>query len=173
KGYHSREALRTIAEAGIRTYISEPERGRQRWKDQVPEQTAVYENRRRIRGERGKRLQSQRCEKLERVNAHLYETGRMRRVHLRGHSNILKRLLIHVGSLNLGLLMRSLFAYGTPRGLQGRRMGPLLVAQLFVLRLVCSISNQVEEFRRADLTPGKRETPFYRSRLCSRVAVRR
>jgi transposase len=173
KGYHSREVIWTIQEAGIRTYISEPERGRQHWTGQQPEQNAVYGNRRRIRAERGKLLQRQRGEKLERVNAHLYETGRMRRVHLRGHTNILKRLLIHVGSLNLGLLMRSLFAYGTPRGLQGRRMGPLLVAQLFVLRLVCSISNKIEEFRRADLTPGKRETPFYRSRLCSRVAVRR
>jgi transposase len=173
KGYHSREVIWTIQEAGIRTYISEPERGRQHWTGQQPEQNAVYGNRRRIRAERGKLLQRQRGEKLERVNAHLYETGRMRRVHLRGHTNILKRLLIHVGSLNLGLLMRSLFAYGTPRGLQGRRMGPLLVAQLFVLRLVCSISNKIEEFRRADLTPGKRETPFYRSRLCSPVAVRR
>jgi len=38
-----------------------------------------------------------RTEKLERVNTHLYETGGMRRVDLRGHNNILKRLLIHVG----------------------------------------------------------------------------
>jgi hypothetical protein len=57
---------------------------------------------------------------LERPFAHLYETGRMRRVHLRGHSNILKRLLIHIGGFNLGLLMRQLIGVGTPRGLQGR-----------------------------------------------------
>ena len=50
--------------------------------------------------------------------AHLYETGRMRRVHLRGHSNISKRLLIHACGLNLGLLMRTLYGVGTPRGLQ-------------------------------------------------------
>jgi hypothetical protein len=57
---------------------------------------------------------------LERPFAHLYETGGMRRVHLRGHNNILKRLLIHTGGFNLGLLMRQLIGVGTPRGLQGR-----------------------------------------------------
>ena len=55
-----------------------------------------------------------------RPNAHLYETGRMRRTHLRGHANILKRLVVHIGGFNLGLLMRSLVGIGTPRSLQGR-----------------------------------------------------
>ena len=44
----------------------------------------------------------------------------MRRTHLRGHANILKRLLIHVGGFNLGLLLRMLTGIGTPRSLQGR-----------------------------------------------------
>ena len=44
----------------------------------------------------------------------------MRRVHLRGHSNILKRMLIHVSGFNLSLVMRKLLGKGTPRGLQGR-----------------------------------------------------
>jgi hypothetical protein len=57
---------------------------------------------------------------MERPNAHLYETGGLRRTHLRGHANILKRLLVHVGGFNLGLLMRTLVGVGTPRGLQGR-----------------------------------------------------
>ena len=35
-------------------------------------------------------------------------------------TNILKRLLIHAGGFNLGLVMRQLFGVGTPRGLQGR-----------------------------------------------------
>ena len=43
----------------------------------------------------------------------------MRRVHLRGHPNILKRLLVHVCGANLGLLMRHLTGVGTPRSLQG------------------------------------------------------
>jgi transposase len=120
KGYHSREVVRQLAEAGIRSYISEPERGRHRWEGQSAEQAAVYGNRRRVRGERGKQLQRQRGERLERTMAHLYETGRMRRVHLRGHSNISKRLLIHACALNLGLLMRTLYGVGTPRGLQDR-----------------------------------------------------
>src|SRR5437667_1468549 len=76
-------------------------------------------NRRRIQGERGKRLLRQRGEKLERSFAHLYETGGMRRVHLRRHPNILKRLLVHVAAFNLGLVMRRLCGKGTPRGLQG------------------------------------------------------
>jgi hypothetical protein len=49
----------------------------------------------------------------------------MRRVHLRGHANILKRLLIHTGAFNLGLLMRQLIGVGTPRGLQGRLVAAL------------------------------------------------
>ena len=69
---------------------------------------------------RGKRLLGQRGELLERPFADLYETGGMRRVHLRGHQNILKRILLHAAALNLGLLMRTLFGIGTPRGLQGR-----------------------------------------------------
>jgi transposase len=83
KGYHSRKVVGELAEADIRTYISEPERGRQHWAGRRVEQQAVYANRRRVRGERGSQLQRQRGEKLERVNAHLYETGSMRRVHLR------------------------------------------------------------------------------------------
>ena len=81
---------------------------------------AVHANRRRIRGRRGCALQRQRSERLERPNAHLYETGGMRRTHLRGHPHILKRLLVHTGAFNVGLLMRTLIGVGTPRGLQGR-----------------------------------------------------
>ena len=44
----------------------------------------------------------------------------MRRVRLRGHTNIRKRLLIHASGFNLGLLMRHLIGVGTPRELQGR-----------------------------------------------------
>jgi hypothetical protein len=80
----------------------------------------VYANRRRIRGSRGRRLMRQRGERLERSFAHLYDTGGMLRTHLRGHTNILKRLLIHAGGFNLGLVMRHLFGIGTPRGLQDR-----------------------------------------------------
>jgi transposase len=119
KGYHSNEVLLELEGVGIRTYISEPDRGRRNWKDNPEARDAVYRNRRRIRGARGKRLLRQRGERLERPFAHLYETGAMRRVYLRGHDNILKRVLVHAGGLNLGLLMRTLYGVGTPRGLQG------------------------------------------------------
>lgn len=119
KGYHSNEVLAELAEWKVRSYCSEPERGRRRWEGKEEEQAAVYANRRRIRSERGKRLLRQRGEKLERSFAHLYETGGMRRVHLRRHPNILKRLLVHAAACNLGLVMRQLLGRGTPRGLQG------------------------------------------------------
>jgi transposase len=120
KGYHSKQKMVELQTLGVRTYVSEPDRGPQGWVDQRAERDAVYANRRRIRGHRGKRLMRRRGELLERPNALLYETGGMRRTHLRGHSNILKRLLVHVSGCNLGLLMRTLFGVGTPRGLQGR-----------------------------------------------------
>src|SRR6266852_4849028 len=75
---------------------------------------------RRIRGARGRRLMRRRGERIERSFAHVYDTGGMRRTHLCGHPNILKRLLIHAGGFNLGLVMRHLIGVGTPRGLQGR-----------------------------------------------------
>ena len=121
KGYHSNAVLVDQAEHGRRTYISEPDRGRRNWKDKDVARDAVYANRRRIRGNRGKRLMRKRGELLERSMAHCYDTGGMRRTHLRGHENILKRTLIHVGGFNLSLAMRQILGRGTPRGLQGLR----------------------------------------------------
>ena len=46
--------------------------------------------------------------------------GGMRRTHLRGHPNILKRLFIHASAFNLGILMRQVFGVGALRRLQGR-----------------------------------------------------
>jgi len=134
KGYHSNQELVDLEAVGVRSYISEPDRGRRNWKDNSEARDAVYRNRRRIRGARGKRLLRQRGERLERPFAHLYETGRMRRVHLRGHTNILKRVLLHTAALNLGLLMRTLFGVGTPRSLQGR-VAALLCGLWSLIRL--------------------------------------
>ena len=136
KGYHSNETMVGCADLGVRSYVSEPGRGRRKWKGKAAAKKAVYANRRRIRGHRGQRLLRQRGELLERPNAHLYETGRMRRVHLRGHANILKRLLVHVCGANLGLLMRQLTGVGTPRSLQGRAAA-LLGALINLLGGLC------------------------------------
>ncbi len=115
KGYHSNEVVTGLQDQGVRTYISEPERGRRKWEEKHREQEAVYANRRRIRGERGKRLLRKRGELLERPFEHYLDGGGMRRTYLRGHGNILKRLLVHVAGFNLGLLMRSILGCGTPR----------------------------------------------------------
>jgi transposase len=118
KGYHSNETMVDLKEFKIRSYISEPKRGRRNWTGKATERNAVYANRRRIRGERGKSLLRRRGLMLERPFAHCYETGRMRRVHLRGRENILKRLLIHIAGFNLSLVLRLMTGKGTPRGLQ-------------------------------------------------------
>ena len=119
KGYHSNAVLAARARLGIRTYISEPKRGRRNWKGQSEAKKAVYANRRRLRGRRGKDLLRHRGELIERSFAHCYETGGMRRTHLRGHRNILKRLLVHIAGFNLSLVMRRRFGIGKPRLLQG------------------------------------------------------
>ena len=138
KGYHSNEMLVELADWQVRSYCSEPERGRRCWEGKKEEQAAVYANRRRIRGERGKQLLRQRGEKVERSFAHCYETGGMRRVHLRRHPNILKRLLVHAAAFNLGLIMRKVLGHGTPRGLQGYNAA-LLLTILRRLRDLCAL----------------------------------
>lgn len=119
KGYHSGAVMQDLAGIGCRSYIPEPERGRRNWEGKEEEQKQVYANRRRVRGDRSKRLQRQRSELTERSMAHMYETGGMRRVHLKGRDNILKRLLVHAGGFNLALIMRKLIGIGKPRRLQG------------------------------------------------------
>jgi transposase len=118
KGYHSNATMTELKAMEIRSYVSEPDRGERDWEGQPDARRAVYANRRRIRGERGKRLMRKRGELIERSFAHCYETGGMRRTHLRGHRNILKRLLVHVVGFNLGLVMRTLFGLGKPRRVQ-------------------------------------------------------
>jgi transposase len=131
RGYHSAAVLKRAHELGLRSYIAEPQRPRRRWCGRAADQKATYANHRRMKGTRGKRLSRWRCEKVERSMAHSYETGGLRRIHLRGHRNILKRVLIHEAAFNLGLAMRQRYGQGTPRGLQGRLQrlfAPLLAA---------------------------------------------
>ena len=120
KGYHSNATMKGLKARGLRSYVSEPNRGRRSWKRDRAAQQPTYANRRRVRGARGKRLLRQRGEKLERGFAHLLETGGLRRVAVRGQRNILKRMLVHAAASNLGLLMRHRHGIGTPRSLQGR-----------------------------------------------------
>jgi transposase len=119
KGYHSSSVVKRMKTYGVRSYIPEKQqKGQRNWQGKAEEQQAVYANRRRVRGEYGKSLLRRRGELVERSFAHCYETGGMRRCHLRGHENILKRQLIHVGAFNLSLILRKLLGAGTPRELK-------------------------------------------------------
>ena len=159
KGYHANRTLIDLQALGIRAYLSEPDRGRRRWRDLPEAQALVYANRRRIRGTRGRALLRLRGERVERSFAHLYETGAMRRTHLRGHQNIRKRLLVHASAFNLGILLRQVLGAGTPRGLRAR-LGAL-VAALFTLA----------DGLRAD-GASWRPPPPPQSRMVSRYALR-
>ena len=157
KGYHSNQWLVDLEELAVRSYIAEPDRGRRNWKKHPTARDAVYRNRRRIHGPRGLRLLRLRGERLERPFAHLYETGGMRRVHLRGHTNIRKRVLIHAGGFNLGLLMRQLIGVGTPRGLQGR-LAAVLTALLVLSRSFLKPLRYLEFLRRLVSRRERRST---------------
>ncbi len=120
KGYHVNQTLVDCEQVGVRTYIPERETGKRRWSDKPPEmESAFRNNRRRMRCDKGRRLQKKRSELVERSFAHVCETGGARRTWLRGQQKINKRYLIHVAARNLGLLMRDLFGIGKPRVLQG------------------------------------------------------
>lgn len=135
KGYHSGQVVADLEEVGIRSYISEPDRGRRTWKGKKKEQKAVYRNRIRMKRQKAKGLQRKRAEILERSFAHLLDSGGMRRAWLRGRENLWKRYLIHACAFNLSLVMRQLYRAGTPRGLEA--LIRLLLRHLFGLS--CSV----------------------------------
>jgi len=122
KGYHSGAVLVAMKSADVRTYLPEKkQQGQRHWQGKPEQRQAVYQNRRRVNRAYGKSLLRKRGELIERSFAHCYDTGGMRRIHLRGHENILKRLLLHVGAFNLSLILRSLLGSGTPRELRNRQ----------------------------------------------------
>ena len=145
KGYHSNATMVDLQAVGIRSYVSEPDRGRRDWSEAPDAQAPVYANRRRIRGERGQALRRCRGELVERSFAHVYDTGGMRRTHLRRHDNILKRLLVHAGGFNLGLFMRQICGVGKPRRLQGALAAALAL-------LVC-LYYSIRDLLRLDMGP--------------------
>jgi transposase len=121
KGYYKNETLADLEfTEGFRTYIAEPKQTHRRnWKNKPEEQRqAIANNRRRVKGDRGRALQRQRSEKVERSFAHVCETGGSRRAWLRGIEKVKKRHLMSAMARNLGLVMRRLFGIGTARSLQ-------------------------------------------------------
>jgi transposase len=120
KGYNKAVLLRRLKEKGYSSFIPERRQaGKRQWTDKGGRKTAVafYENRARVKRKKGKGLQRKRGELLERTFAHICETGAARRTRLRGRENVNKRYLLQASAANLGLVMRSLFGRGTPRGL--------------------------------------------------------
>jgi hypothetical protein len=140
----------------VRSYIPEPERGPRNWDGRKKEQKQVYGNRRRMRGRRGKDLQKLRTELTERSFAHMYETGGMRRTHLKGQKNILKRLLFHAVGFNLALLIRKSSAIGKPRTLQGLSDAILLVQ----IAMTALAARWIELIEDSEPASGSRSLPF-------------
>jgi transposase len=122
KGYSGNKTLADLEfTEGLRTYIAEPKQTHCRnWQNKPDEQRqAVTNNRRRIQGKRGRALQRERSEKVERSFAHVCETGGSRRTWLHGIEKVRKRYLTSAMARNLGLVLRHLFGIGTARSLQG------------------------------------------------------
>ena len=160
KGYHSTATMKEFKALDLRSYVSEPDRGGRKWKGDLEGRDAVYANRRRVRGERGRRLLRMRGKRLERPFAHLYRTGGLRRTEVRGHSNVLKRLLIQAGAFNLGMLLRKQVGAGTPRGLQAQ----VLRAMLLVFGLVNATKQLIGEIVGTFLGKFRMQTSFTRRR---------
>jgi transposase len=138
KGYHSGAVVQRVKSYQVRSYIPEKrQKGRRHWEGKAEQQQAVYQNRRRVRGSYGKSLLRRRGELVERSFAHCYETGGLRRCHLRGRENILKRQLVHVGAFNLSLILRKLLGAGTPRELKNRAVSLIL---RLLLQITCQFS---------------------------------
>jgi transposase len=165
KGYHSAAVLSEIKDAGVRTYIPERKQtGRRNWRGNQAQRRAVYDNRRRISGSYGKSLLRKRGELLERSFAHCYDTGGMRRTHLRGHPNILKRQLIHIGAFNLSLILRRLLGAGTPRELRNRARVVSAVLFWLATKLIGPLQASVVENRTFASQFSRRTHPRWRTR---------
>jgi hypothetical protein len=117
KGYHQAELIEEInVESGITTYIPERKADQRRnWQGNLQRCREFHANRRRTRGNEGKRLGRLRAELVERSFALFKLSGNLARMTLRGLENVSKRYLIHAAAYNLGLVMRAMFGHGTPK----------------------------------------------------------
>src|SRR5450432_4777041 len=135
KGYHSNDVMVGLAEMEVRSYVAEPDRGARNWDGKQAEKQAVHGNRRRVHGERGKRLQRQRGERIERNFAHQFDTGGLDRLYVRGLDNVHKKFLIQAAACNLALLMRSLYGAGKPKAAHDRTVAAILATLAFIRAL--------------------------------------
>ena len=159
KGYHSNDVVLGLAEKGLRTYIAEPDRGTRNWNSKAAEKAAVYGNRRRIHGDRGKGLQRQRGERIERNFAHQFDTGGLDRLYVRGKENVHKKLLIQAAACNLALLMRSRYGSGKPRAAHDAVMESILA----ILAVMESLDGHFSEW---SVESDEEVRVFHRSENC-------
>ena len=133
KGYHKVALLLELAQAAYRTYVSVPnQKGTRSFVDKGGRRAreAFHKNRARVARAKSKKWHRLRGERIERTFALACETGAHRRVRLRDRENVRKRYLIHIAALNLGLVMRTAFGYGTPRQAAAARARAFLVIVL-------------------------------------------
>ena len=116
KGYHDNRLLAQCADWQVRSYLPERQQKTRRWTDKAPEYERAFRgNRRRVRSEKGRRLNRWRSEKCERTFAHVCETGGGRRAWVRGLENVTKGHVLKCAAYNLGLLLRKVFGLVKPR----------------------------------------------------------
>jgi len=117
KGYHSGPVLAEVSECvrtynlGSKTKTAEMGKAKRSNKQQSMQTNGAY------KVSAARFYASVAVELLERPFAHQYETGAMRRLHVRGLDNVAKRVLLQAAAFNLALILRSITKAGTPRGL--------------------------------------------------------
>jgi len=166
KGYHAVGTLELCDFLDVRTYIPEPRRAHPTRLADKPaaERRAVVNNRRRMGRSKGKGLQRQRCEVVERTFAHVCETGGSRRTHLRGLTNVTKRYLLAAAAHNLGRILRRLTGVGKPRALQGAAGGLSGLASRLLARLRLAPA-------RFAVVDARRAAPFWRFAITSEIRL--
>ncbi len=131
KGYHKAELIKDVnLTHEITTYIPEREtKQRRKWRGDIDARREFHANRKRTRGNEGKRLGRLRAELAERSFAFTKCSGNLGRMTIRGLENVKKRYLLHAAAYNLSLVMRSIFGSGTPKGMADA-LGRLIVTLL-------------------------------------------
>jgi transposase len=116
KGYHDNQFLASCEGQEVRTYIPERRQKTRRWTNKPAAHEAAFRaNRRRVRRQKGRKLNRWRSERCERTFAHVCETGGGRRTWLRGLDNVTKTYTLKCAAYNLGLLLRKVFGMRKPR----------------------------------------------------------
>ena len=141
KGYHDHGLMAHLTLQGLRTYIPEKKLKHRHWTDKPAEyETNFRANRRRVRSDKGKRLNRLRSERCERTFAHVCETGGGRRVWVRGQNNASKLHTLRCAGYNLGLLLRKVWGLGKPRS-GAERGGEVFLTSLALLAAaVCALT---------------------------------